>query len=83
MCGIFGVCGELADRPDSLGVLRTMGKALIHRGPDDQGTHMERGVGIGMRRLSIIDLKTGHQPSPTRMVPSGRSSTGKSTTIAN
>jgi asparagine synthase (glutamine-hydrolysing) len=62
MCGIFGVCGELADRPDSLGVLRTMGKALIHRGPDDQGTHMEPGVGIGMRRLSIIDLKTGHQP---------------------
>ena len=39
-----------------------MGKALIHRGPDDQGTHMAPGVGIGMRRLSIIDLKTGHQP---------------------
>src|SRR5215510_191474 len=62
MCGIFGVCGEPADRPESLGVLRAMGKALIHRGPDDQGTHMEPGVGIGMRRLSIIDLKTGHQP---------------------
>ena len=62
MCGIFGVCGEPADRPECLGVLRAMGKALIHRGPDDQGTHMEPGVGIGMRRLSIIDLKTGHQP---------------------
>src|SRR5262244_2038866 len=62
MCGIFGVCGEPADPPESLGVLRAMGQALVHRGPDDQGTHMEPGVIIGMRRLSIIDLKTGHQP---------------------
>src|SRR5215472_71093 len=62
MCGIFGICGETADRPESRGVLRAMGDSLIHRGPDDQGTHMEPGVGIGMRRLSIIDLKTGHQP---------------------
>src|SRR6266545_4907164 len=62
MCGIFGVCGDHADGVESLGVLRAMGEALIHRGPDEGGTHREPGVGLGMRRLSIIDLKTGHQP---------------------
>src|SRR6266545_3206537 len=62
MCGIFGVCGDHADGVESLGVLRAMGEALIHRGPDEGGAHTEPGVGLGMRRLSIIDLKTGHQP---------------------
>ena len=36
--------------------------AIRHRGPDDEGMLVEAGVGIGMRRLSIIDLSTGHQP---------------------
>lgn len=35
---------------------------IRHRGPDDEGYHMDGGCGIGMRRLSIIDLSTGHQP---------------------
>ncbi|MEX2661517.1 MAG: hypothetical protein WD227_06295, partial [Vicinamibacterales bacterium] len=35
---------------------------IRHRGPDDEGIHVEAGVGLGMRRLSIIDLSTGHQP---------------------
>jgi asparagine synthase (glutamine-hydrolysing) len=35
---------------------------IRHRGPDDEGIHVEPGVGLGMRRLSIIDLATGHQP---------------------
>ena len=35
---------------------------IRHRGPDDEGVHVEPGVGLGMRRLSIIDLSTGHQP---------------------
>jgi asparagine synthase (glutamine-hydrolysing) len=62
MCGIFGVCGNQAGGPKSLDVLRAMGEALFHRGPDEGGIHTEPGVGLGMRRLSIIDLKTGHQP---------------------
>jgi asparagine synthase (glutamine-hydrolysing) len=37
---------------------------IQHRGPDDYGVHVDRGCGIGMRRLSIIDLSTGHQPIP-------------------
>jgi len=39
-----------------------MGETLFHRGPDEAGMHTAPGVGLGMRRLSIIDLKTGHQP---------------------
>jgi asparagine synthase (glutamine-hydrolysing) len=61
MCGIAGYSlspSEGATRPD----LRTMVRLLTHRGPDDDG-HYENGpVGMGMRRLSIIDLETGHQP---------------------
>src|SRR5215831_14287312 len=62
MCGIFGVCGDQAGGLESLGVVRVMGETLFHRGPDEGGIHTEPGVGLGMRRLSIIDLKTGHQP---------------------
>jgi asparagine synthase (glutamine-hydrolysing) len=39
-----------------------MCEVIRHRGPDDEGIHVEPGVGLGMRRLSIIDLSTGHQP---------------------
>ncbi|HEV8699857.1 MAG TPA: asparagine synthase (glutamine-hydrolyzing), partial [Candidatus Polarisedimenticolia bacterium] len=39
-----------------------MTDALVHRGPDDEGFHVQAGVALGMRRLSIIDLQTGHQP---------------------
>ena len=39
-----------------------MGDVTIHRGPDDSGSYVENGLGIGMRRLSIIDLEGGHQP---------------------
>lgn len=42
--------------------LRTMTDALIHRGPDERGTHIEPGVALGMRRLSIIDVGGSHQP---------------------
>ncbi len=60
MCGIAGF--YLPDREGDPGILRAMCDQLIHRGPDDDGYHIHGGCGIGMRRLSIIDLQTGHQP---------------------
>jgi len=60
MCGICGFVG-LNDEP----LLRRMTRRLVHRGPDDEGFYFDgsdRGVGLGMRRLSIIDLAGGHQP---------------------
>lgn len=67
MCGIAGfVDGPAAssplDRPASTALLRRMCDVIRHRGPDDEGTWIEDGVALGMRRLSIIDLSTGHQP---------------------
>jgi asparagine synthase (glutamine-hydrolysing) len=59
MCGIVGkVLSEAVQETD----IRRMCDALIHRGPDDWGRFVEGGVGLGMRRLSIIDLAGGHQP---------------------
>jgi asparagine synthase (glutamine-hydrolysing) len=63
VCGIFGYWDrERRPLPDE--ALRAMAQALIHRGPDDEGIHHQpaRGVAIGNRRLSIIDLGGGHQP---------------------
>ncbi|MBA3659497.1 MAG: asparagine synthase (glutamine-hydrolyzing), partial [Gemmatimonadales bacterium] len=59
MCGIAGKLGP--DRIDQHEIQR-MCDAIRHRGPDDWGVFTEDGVGIGMRRLSIIDLAGGHQP---------------------
>jgi asparagine synthase (glutamine-hydrolysing) len=61
MCGIAGLAA-LADEPVSLEQLRRMCDAMVHRGPDDAGYLVDPGVAIGMRRLSIIDLQSGHQP---------------------
>lgn len=60
MCGIAGF--YLPDQPADLTLLRAMCDRIRHRGPDDEGFHTNRGCGLGMRRLSIIDLNTGHQP---------------------
>lgn len=62
MCGIAGFFG----RPDGppAQILNAMLDSIRHRGPDDAGTHFESNLAIGMRRLSIIDLSTGHQPIP-------------------
>jgi asparagine synthase (glutamine-hydrolysing) len=57
MCGIAGYVGTL--EPE---LLPAMLRLLKHRGPDDAGTHLERGVGLGMTRLAIIDLAGGRQP---------------------
>ena len=62
MCGITGVM-QFEDgvrvEPETL---RQMCAAMVHRGPDDEGIYTAGSVGIGMRRLSIVDLATGHQP---------------------
>ncbi|HEX4593926.1 MAG TPA: asparagine synthetase B, partial [Bryobacteraceae bacterium] len=60
MCGIAGQF--LRERRAELADIRWMCDQIRHRGPDDEGYHVEDGCGIGMRRLSIIDLSTGHQP---------------------
>jgi len=62
MCGIFGTFGIEATRPADVGQLDGMSNALVHRGPDGGGLHTDGSLAIGMRRLSIIDLKTGDQP---------------------
>ena len=63
MCGIFGYW-DRGRRPLPDEALQGMAQALVHRGPDDQGIdhRAARGVAIGNRRLSIIDLGGGHQP---------------------
>lgn len=61
MCGIAGIV-SLTGRPVFEDEIRAMCAVLAHRGPDDEGRYVGAGVGLGMRRLSIIDLNTGHQP---------------------
>ena len=62
MCGIAGIAStELGARPD-VETIRLMCDAIVHRGPDDEGFYIGDGAGLGMRRLSIIDLAGGHQP---------------------
>ncbi len=62
MCGICGIF--LCDRSQrvSRDALAAMNRRIAHRGPDDDGFLVEENVGLAMRRLSIIDVKTGHQP---------------------
>ncbi|MDE0838107.1 MAG: asparagine synthase (glutamine-hydrolyzing) [Kiritimatiellae bacterium] len=62
MCGICGVVYHEPSRPVSRDVVEAMCRSIAHRGPDDQGTHVNANVGIGNRRLSIIDLEGGAQP---------------------
>ncbi len=60
MCGIAGVIGpEINDKEAIIG---GMVKKITHRGPDDDGFFVDKYVGLGMRRLSIIDLSAGRQP---------------------
>jgi asparagine synthase (glutamine-hydrolysing) len=62
MCGIAGIVHRDPARPVSAEALRGMLAAIGHRGPDDEGVHLVGPVGLGMRRLSIIDLAGGRQP---------------------
>jgi asparagine synthase (glutamine-hydrolysing) len=62
MCGIYGVVSASPGRIVDTTVLSRMGRVLRHRGPDDEGYRCNEQAGLGMRRLSIIDLVTGQQP---------------------
>lgn len=59
MCGFVGFTGQLAQGES---VLKNMMDAIIHRGPDSAGTHIDENISLGFRRLSIIDLDSGTQP---------------------
>jgi len=62
MCGITGIFDIRDRREIDRQLLSTMNESQHHRGPDECGMHVEPGVGLGHRRLSIIDLSTGQQP---------------------
>lgn len=62
MCGIYGFLDLGLQSTPSDALLSRMGNSIFHRGPDDSGQYLAPGVGLGMRRLSIIDLSGGHQP---------------------
>jgi asparagine synthase (glutamine-hydrolysing) len=64
MCGLAGIAGQ-----SNKDAIQEMTRQLAHRGPDGEGFYFTEGVALGHRRLSVIDLETGHQPMTT---PDGR-----------
>jgi asparagine synthase (glutamine-hydrolysing) len=62
MCGIAGIFDLRSRRPIDEALLVAMRDSIRHRGPDGEGLHVEPGVGLGHRRLSIIDVAGGQQP---------------------
>jgi len=62
MCGICGIFFKDRQQRVDAGVLAGMNRQIVHRGPDDDGFFVDGNVGLAMRRLSIIDVKNGHQP---------------------
>lgn len=66
MCGIAGIL-NYEGRPVQNELIKRMTDSIAHRGPDDNGEFLDGSLGLGHRRLSILDLsKAGHQPMPTR-----------------
>ena len=62
MCGIAIICG-ITGKPAEAETLERMTQSLVHRGPDDSGHYLDGAVGLGFRRLAILDLSpAGHQP---------------------
>src|SRR5207244_27761 len=61
MCGIAGIVNNVPGGVEAATIHR-MCQTMVHRGPDDEGIFVKNGVGLGMRRLSIIDLAGGQQP---------------------
>jgi asparagine synthase (glutamine-hydrolysing) len=62
MCGIAGIVSAENGAKQDVETIRRMCNAIVHRGPDDEGFYVSEGAGLGMRRLSIIDLAGGRQP---------------------
>jgi asparagine synthase (glutamine-hydrolysing) len=62
MCGICGQYYFKEKHPVSLQTIKRMNDTITHRGPDDEGYYISDSIGLGFRRLSIIDLSGGHQP---------------------
>jgi asparagine synthase (glutamine-hydrolysing) len=62
MCGICGVFEPGRETAIECSILKRMADTLYHRGPDDEGFYSAPGVGLGFRRLAIIDVTGGHQP---------------------
>src|SRR5437870_481182 len=62
MCGICGQYNFSSRQPVEPDTIRQMAGSIAHRGPDDEGFYYEDRLGLGFRRLSIIDLEGGHQP---------------------
>src|SRR5205809_639358 len=62
MCGICGQYNFIRNEPVEPDTIRRMTQTMVHRGPDDEGYFISGPVGLGFRRLSIIDLAGGHQP---------------------
>jgi len=62
MCGICGIIYRDSERPVDIQTLQDMSRKISHRGPDDEGFYTHQNVGLASKRLSIIDIKGGHQP---------------------
>ena len=62
MCGICGIFNFNSKKPVDRNLIQRMTSVLKHRGPDDEGFYLNKNIGLGIRRLAVIDLETGHQP---------------------
>lgn len=62
MCGFAGIASKDGSRQPEANTIRILANSLRHRGPDAEGVYVAEGIGLGFRRLSIIDLATGDQP---------------------
>src|SRR6266568_4548317 len=60
MCGFVGIINQ--SKAVDAHILKSMASLIAHRGPDDEGEYLEKNIGLYHKRLSIIDLATGHQP---------------------
>ena len=62
MFGFTGIGYSNREKSVNPNVLKEMCNSIAHRGPDDEGFYIQKNIGLGFRRLSIIDLSSGHQP---------------------